>query len=79
MVQPLPVREPCELSRRSVGSSIAVEPQLTSHHIAGAAGAPDCEYDADVVILSLDRAEETIAAIQLGAGADWCVASCVHR
>ncbi len=62
MVQTLPVREPYELSR-SVGSSIAVQRQITSRHIAGAAGPPDSEYDADVVILSLDRVEETIAAI----------------
>jgi GT2 family glycosyltransferase len=33
-------------------------------HVAGAAGAPDGCYDADVVILSLDRAEETEAAIR---------------
>ncbi len=33
-------------------------------HIAGAAAPPDGEYDADVVILSLDRAEETVAAIR---------------
>lgn len=32
--------------------------------IAGAAGPPEGEYDADVVILSLDRAEETMAAIR---------------
>ena len=34
------------------------------HLIAGAAGPPDGAYDADVVILSLDRAEETAAAIR---------------
>ncbi len=33
-------------------------------HVAGAAGAPAGEYDADVVILSFDRADETMAAIQ---------------
>jgi GT2 family glycosyltransferase len=33
-------------------------------HIAGASGAPDGDYDADVVILSLDRATETAAAIR---------------
>ena len=33
-------------------------------HIAGASGAPDGCYDADVVILSLDRPEETEAAIR---------------
>ena len=32
-------------------------------HVAGAAGPPDGDYDADVVILALDRAEETVAAI----------------
>ncbi len=32
-------------------------------HIAGAAAAPASAYDADVVILALDRVEETIAAI----------------
>ena len=63
MLQTLPVREPDELSR-PVGFGIAVERGMTSRHIAGAAGPPDCEYDADVVILSLDRAEETIAAIR---------------
>ncbi len=33
------------------------------HHVAGAAGPPAGAYDADVVILALDRAEETVAAI----------------
>lgn len=32
--------------------------------VAGAAAAPSGNYDADVVILALDRAEETVAAIQ---------------
>lgn len=32
-------------------------------HIAGAAAPPARDYDADVIILALDRAEETIAAI----------------
>lgn len=32
-------------------------------HFAGAAGPPDGAYDADVVILALDRTEETVAAI----------------
>jgi GT2 family glycosyltransferase len=36
---------------------------MTARHIAGAAGPPDGAYDADVVILSLDRAAETAAAI----------------
>jgi GT2 family glycosyltransferase len=36
---------------------------MTAHHIAGAAGPPHGEYDADVVILSFDRPEETLAAI----------------
>jgi GT2 family glycosyltransferase len=36
---------------------------MTLRHIAGAEGPPDGGYDADVVILSLDRAEETVAAI----------------
>ena len=36
---------------------------MTPHHIAGAAAPPACAYDADVVILALDRAEETAAAI----------------
>ncbi|HVC61078.1 MAG TPA: glycosyltransferase family 2 protein [Acetobacteraceae bacterium] len=31
--------------------------------VAGAAGPPDGPYDADVVILALDRAEDTVAAI----------------
>jgi GT2 family glycosyltransferase len=33
-------------------------------HLAGAAGPPDGSYDADVVILSLDRPDETEAAIR---------------
>ncbi len=36
---------------------------VSARHIAGAATAPSCAYDADVVILSLDRVEETLAAI----------------
>ena len=36
---------------------------MTARHIAGAAGPPPGEYDADVVILSFDRPEETLAAI----------------
>jgi GT2 family glycosyltransferase len=36
---------------------------MPSRHIAGAVAPPEGEYDADVVILSLDRAEETVAAI----------------
>ena len=35
-----------------------------SEVIAGAAAAPAAPYDADVVILALDRAEETVAAIR---------------
>jgi GT2 family glycosyltransferase len=63
LLQTLPVREPDELHRPVVFSD-AAEPGMTSRYIAGAAGAPDREYDVDVVILSLDRAEETIAAIR---------------
>ena len=37
---------------------------MTARHIAGATGPPDDAYDADVVILSLDRVEETVAAIR---------------
>lgn len=37
---------------------------ITMRHVAGAPCAPDGEYDADVVILSLDRAAETEAAIR---------------
>ena len=33
-------------------------------HLAGAAGPPDGAYDADVVILALDRAADTMAAIR---------------
>ncbi len=36
---------------------------MTVRHVAGAAGPPDAKYDADVVILALDRASETEAAI----------------
>jgi GT2 family glycosyltransferase len=35
----------------------------TPQHLAGAAGPQAGEYDADVIILALDRAEETVAAI----------------
>jgi GT2 family glycosyltransferase len=37
---------------------------VNPRHIAGAAGPPDGSYDADVVILSLDRPDETAAAIR---------------
>jgi GT2 family glycosyltransferase len=37
---------------------------MSVRHLAGAAGPPDGAYDADVVILSLDRPEETSAAIR---------------
>jgi GT2 family glycosyltransferase len=37
---------------------------MSMRHLAGAAGAPHGSYDADVVILSLDRPEETEAAIR---------------
>jgi GT2 family glycosyltransferase len=37
---------------------------VSVRHVAGAAGAPDGCYDADVVILSLDRVEQTEAAIR---------------
>ena len=37
---------------------------MNTRHIAGATGPPDGTYDADVVILSLDRAAETVAAIR---------------
>jgi GT2 family glycosyltransferase len=40
-----------------------LRPRPSVRHIAGAATAPDHPYDADVVILSLDRTEETLAAI----------------
>jgi GT2 family glycosyltransferase len=33
-------------------------------HIAGAIAAPTGEYDADVIILALDRVEETLAAVR---------------
>jgi GT2 family glycosyltransferase len=36
---------------------------MTTRYIAGAACPPLGEYDADVVILSFDRPEETLAAI----------------
>ncbi|HME26652.1 MAG TPA: glycosyltransferase family 2 protein [Acetobacteraceae bacterium] len=38
--------------------------KLSLRHIAGPAGPPKGDYDADVVILSLDRADETVAAIR---------------
>ncbi len=37
---------------------------MTARHIAGAVGPADGAYDADVVILALDRTEETVAAIR---------------
>ena len=37
---------------------------MTARHVAGAADAPVGNYDADVVILSLERASETAAAIR---------------
>lgn len=37
---------------------------MTVRHVTGATGAPASEYAADVVILSFDRPEETIAALQ---------------
>jgi GT2 family glycosyltransferase len=37
---------------------------MTPRHVAGAGGSPDTAYDADVVILSLDRADETVAAVR---------------
>ncbi len=37
---------------------------MTLRHLAGAAGPPQSDYDADVVILSLDRPVETAAAIE---------------
>ncbi len=36
---------------------------MAIRHVAGAAGPPIGEYDADILILALDRAEETVAAI----------------
>ena len=37
---------------------------MSARHIAGATGPPDGDYAADVVILSLDRPDETAAAIR---------------
>jgi GT2 family glycosyltransferase len=37
---------------------------MNARHMAGAPAPPDGQYDADVVILALDRAEETVAAIR---------------
>jgi GT2 family glycosyltransferase len=62
-LQTLPVLEPDALSRPG-DFGTELEREMTSRHIAGAAGPPDREYDADVVILSLDRVEDTIAAIR---------------
>src|ERR1700689_216870 len=41
-----------------------IQPPPVIRHVAGAERPPDAEYDADVVILALDRAEETAAAIR---------------
>ena len=62
MLHTLPVREPDE--QEPTCGSASPRTMNVSRHIAGAAGPPDGDYDADVVILSLDRAEETIAAIR---------------
>jgi GT2 family glycosyltransferase len=40
------------------------EPRIAMRHVAGAQQPPWAAYDADVVILALDRADETVAAIQ---------------
>lgn len=41
----------------------ALGPYPTPEHLAGAPGAPAGSYDCDVIILALDRAEDTAAAI----------------
>ena len=41
---------------------------MTAHLIAGAQGPPDGHYDADIIILALDRVEETLAAIASAGG-----------
>jgi GT2 family glycosyltransferase len=48
---------------RAEGHSGHQPEPVSMRHVAGAPGAPDGCYDADVVILSLGRAEETVAAI----------------
>ena len=45
-------------------SSLPVQQPIAVRHVAGALEPPSGAYDADVVILSLDRAEETAAAIR---------------
>jgi GT2 family glycosyltransferase len=57
MLQPLPLNGPA-------GIMCDGQWRMSVRHIAGAADAPDGEYDADVVILSLDRATDTEAAIR---------------
>jgi GT2 family glycosyltransferase len=37
---------------------------MTARHVAGASSAPSDNYDADIVILAMDRAEETVDAIR---------------
>jgi GT2 family glycosyltransferase len=41
---------------------------MTARLIAGAAGSADGQYDADIIILALDRVEETLAAIASASG-----------
>jgi GT2 family glycosyltransferase len=41
---------------------------LTAHFVAGAAGPAAASYDADIVILALDRIDETLAAIASACG-----------
>jgi GT2 family glycosyltransferase len=44
--------------------SDAEYPLTTARHVAGAAGPPERPYDADIIILALDRCEETLDAIR---------------
>lgn len=41
---------------------------MTARHVAGAAEPPDGSYDADIIILALDREPETLAAIASALG-----------
>src|ERR1700761_9637055 len=36
---------------------------MTAEFVAGTPGPPDADYDADIIILALDRINETLAAI----------------
>src|SRR6185437_13757393 len=50
--------------QRVLGGIAAMPDATAIRHVAGASAPPWAAYDADVVILALDRADETVAAIR---------------